>query len=553
MPKITIDGRAIEVAAGRKIIEIADDVGIEIPRFCYHPDLPIDGNCRMCLVEVEKMPKPVIACNTDATDGMVIKTVNTSAAIQEAVRGVLELLLVNHPVDCPVCDQAGECSLQDFYMDYGLYSSRIELDEKVKKRKAIPLGPLVVLDQERCVLCSRCVRFTDLITKTGELQFFNRGDHTVIGTLEDKPLNNPYAGNVVDLCPVGALTSRDFRFKCRVWFLNYTDSVCAGCSTGCNLRIDHQQGNIYRLVPRRNVEVNRSWLCDEGRMSFHTLERGQRITNPAARINGGATRAEIDWQSAFAEIENNFTAIVKEHGPAAVVGLGSALATNETLYLFKRYFYDLLGSDEVDFRLADEEAKVTAAEDELLRHLDKHPNTMGALLLGIKKESWGGLAGLLNAARAGAIRALMLLYYRPLVGNESAEVEQRLAELLEQIEYTVVLSPHEESWMAKARLLLPVAAWAEEEGTYTNFNQLVQHTAAALRPPGQARPALEVLRELCVRAGDTTIKADARAIFEQLVNSVPQYAGLSYDRLISTGTKVYPPEGRHAYSAQEAK
>jgi NADH-quinone oxidoreductase subunit G len=552
MPVVTIDGRRIEASEGQKIIQVADENGIEIPRFCYHPDLPIDGNCRMCLVGVEKMPKPVIACNTDIIEGMVIQTVSTNPQIREAVRGVLELLLINHPVDCPVCDQAGECSLQDFYMDYGLYGSRIDLDEKVKKRKAISLGPLVVLDQERCVLCSRCVRFTDLITKTGELQFFNRGDHTVIGTLEDRPLTNSYSGNVVDLCPVGALTSRDFRFKCRVWFLSYTDSICAGCSTGCNLRIDHSQGKIYRLVPRRNVDVNKSWLCDEGRMSFHSLEQGIRLSVPVARINGNNSRITIDWESALTEIHHNFTTISKSAGPSSVIGLASASATNEALFLFKRYFYEVLGSDEIDFRLDGEDKKVAVAQDDILRHLDKHPNSMGAMLLGLKKDSWGGLEGLLNAARSGAIRALILLYSRPLVGREDAVVKERLAELIEHIEYTIVLSPHEETWMSGARMLLPVAAWSEEEGTYTNFNSLVQRTAAAVRPPGEARPAVYAFHSLCTRGGKVEFGLNSREIFSHMAAEVPEYAGLTYNNLISNNRKVYPPEGRYAYSAQKA-
>ncbi|MEW6731895.1 MAG: molybdopterin-dependent oxidoreductase [Acidobacteriota bacterium] len=550
MPMINIDGKEIHAQDRQMIIQAADEHGIEIPRFCYHPDLPIDGNCRMCLVELEKAAKPVIACNTEVKEGMVIRTVNTSAAIREAVRGVLELLLINHPIDCPVCDQAGECSLQDFYMDYGLYSSMVTLDEKVKKRKAIGLGPLVVLDQERCVHCSRCIRFTETITKTGELQFFNRGDHTVIGTLEDRPLDNPYSGNVVDLCPVGALTSRDFRFRCRVWLLQYTDSICAGCSTGCNLRIDHQQERIYRLVPRRNPAINHSWLCDEGRMSFHTLEQGTRLKTPQTRING-SSRATISWEEAFAEIEHN----IKVTGMAETarrIGIASASATNETLYLFRDYFHNVLGSDEIDFRLNDEDRKVTTREDEILRHLDKHPNTMGALLLRLQKDSWNGLTGLLNSAQEKAIGLLILLYYRPLVGDEDIEVKAQLSKLTGQAGYSIVLSPHIEEWMQSAHMLLPVAAWSEEEGTYTNFQARVQYVSAASRPPELAMPAWRVFYDLLTRAGEANVGVNTREIFARLAATVPQYLGLDYNNLISVGKKVYPPEGRHAYSAQEA-
>src|SRR5205085_1397244 len=232
MPKFILNDQEIEAQPGQTIIQAAEDHGMEIPHYCYHPDLPIDGNCRMCLVEVEKMPKLTPACTTVVSEGMVVRSANER--VKTAVRGVLEFLLINHPVDCPVCDQAGECRLQDYYMVYGLHTSEIAPSLKVRKSKAVDLGP-VMLDQERCVECSRCVRFFETVTKTGELQFFGRGDHVRIGTINNERLNNPYSGNVAEICPVGALTDHDFRFKARVWFLHSTDSVCGGCSTGCNV------------------------------------------------------------------------------------------------------------------------------------------------------------------------------------------------------------------------------------------------------------------------------------------------------------------------------
>src|SRR5215831_6582473 len=289
MPKITLDDQTYDVAAGKTIIQVADEVGIQIPRYCYHPDIGIEGSCRMCLVEVEKAPKLVPSCATPIADGMVIRS-NTER-VQQAVRYVLEFLLLHHPIDCPVCDQSGECWLQDYYMALAGHDSRYPLGEKTRRRKAFTLGPRVKLDQERCILCTRCVRFTRNVTNTNEIQIFNRGHKAEIGIYEDAPLTNPYSMNVVDVCPVGALTSSDFRFKVRAWFLRGTNSVCAGCSTGCNLRIDHSaravgggipgytasEGKIYRTVGRRNVDVNKSWLCDEDRLSFHSLERWPRL------------------------------------------------------------------------------------------------------------------------------------------------------------------------------------------------------------------------------------------------------------------------------------
>ena len=451
MPKITIDDQQIEVAEGTTVIQAAQQAGIDIPHYCYHPDLPVDGNCRMCLVEVEKMPKLPPSCATVATEGMVVRT--RTDKVKEAVRGVLEFLLINHPVDCPVCDQAGECRLQDYYMVYGLHTSEIPLNMKVRKRKAIDLGPMVVLDQERCVLCSRCIRFFDHVTGTGELQFFGRGDHVVISTFEDTPLLNPYSGNVVDVCPVGALTSRDFRFKCRVWFLNSTDSVCGGCSTGCNVRIDHRDGTIFRVLPRRNVDVNRSWLCDEGRLSFHELMSGPRVLRPLIKGRDGV-QAPVTWDEAVGSIDSRLKRMARDDGPDAILGFASPSATNEALFLFKRYLAEQLGVTQFEFRLDTEDQNVTRKEDEVLRHLDKHPNSMGAMKLELMSEKDGGVQAAITAARAGRIKAAVVIYLKPLVPRpEDKEAESRLGELLASLEYSVLLASHKADWQSEASVL----------------------------------------------------------------------------------------------------
>src|ERR1051325_5234141 len=354
MPKITINDIEIDAKDGQTVIQAALDHGIDIPHYCYHPDLPIDGNCRMCLVEVEKMPKLTPSCTTVCGEGMKVTTNNER--VKMAVRGVLEFLLINHPVDCPVCDQAGECRLQDYYMVYGLHTSEIEPEMKVHKRKVVPLGEMVMLDQERCVLCSRCIRFFEHVTGTGEMQFFGRGDHTVIGTIDDRPLENPYSGNVVDICPVGALTSRDFRFKCRVWFLHSTDSVCGGCSTGCNMRVDHRDGTIFRLLPRRNPEVNRSWLCDEGRLSYHRLNNTERVARPLLKGRDGI-QAPVKWEDAARSIDARLKEFAGANGAESVLGFASPSATNEALFLFKRYLTDQIGASRFDFRLDSEDRK----------------------------------------------------------------------------------------------------------------------------------------------------------------------------------------------------
>ena len=527
MPKLTIDDREIEATPGETILQAAASAGIEIPHYCYHPDLPIDGNCRMCLVEVEKWPKMPVACATAVTEGMVVRT-NTDR-VKEAVRGVLEFLLINHPVDCPVCDQAGECRLQDYYMIYGLHTSEIPLEMKVRKRKVIDLGP-IVLDSERCVMCNRCVRFCRYVTKTGELQFFQRGDHVEIGTFQDRPIINPYSGNVVDMCPVGALTSRDFRFKCRVWFLHSTDSVCVGCSTGCNLRIDHRDGSIFRLIPRRNVEVNKSWICDEGRLTFHELARAERVMLPLIKGRDGM-QAPVTWGEAVQSVDATLKEISSRYGSGSLLGFASPSATNETLFLFKRYLAGL-GASHFEYRLDSEDKKVTEAEDEILRHIDKHPNSMGAMKLGLMSGEFGGIEGTIRAVREGQIRAGVMIYLKPLVRRPDDEkLEERVAELINSLEYSVLLAVHKAAWQTAANVVLPIAAWSEEQGTYTNFQGRSQLADQAIKTGGEILPGWQVFTMLLEASGDTTLCSSPAEVFASMAESVPAFRGITYSQL----------------------
>ncbi|HWW92136.1 MAG TPA: 2Fe-2S iron-sulfur cluster-binding protein, partial [Vicinamibacteria bacterium] len=371
MPKCTIDGKEIEVAAGVTVLQAALEHRIPLQYFCWHPDLPVDGNCRTCMVEIEKLPKLQIACNTVITEGMVVHT--TSAKAKEAQRSALEFLLINHPIDCPVCDQAGECYLQDNYMAHGLYDSEVRLEDKVRKRKVVDLGP-IMLDAERCVLCSRCLRFEREVTGTNSFEFVARGDHTQIATFENRPLTHDYAGNLADVCPVGALLSHDFRFKQRVWFLTSTDSVCAGCSTGCNIHVDHRDGEVQRLRPRRNVEVNKSWICDPGRASYKDIALTSRVSR--ARVKGAPPGTGPSLPGALDTIADR----LKEAGPAAAL-LASPRATNEDLFAF-RTLAEALGGP-LDFRVGDPHLKVRVRADSVLLRADRNPNTQGCLDQGL--------------------------------------------------------------------------------------------------------------------------------------------------------------------------
>ena len=302
---ITINGAQMQATKGSLLIDKLLDENIHIPHFCYHQALGKDGNCRMCMVEIEGQKRPQIACDTPIKDGMSVRTKGEN--IEKVRRDILELQLVNHPIDCPTCDQAGECKLQDYYMESGFYESRVNVVSKNHARKRVDLGSNVMLDEERCVLCTRCVRFCSQITKTHELGVINRADHSVIGTFPGKPLDNPYAMNVIDICPVGALTNKDFRFKQRVWFLETFDAICNGCSKGCNIYVDHRKekykdDQIFRFRPRVNRNVNGFFICDEGRLSY-TNESNNRFETPFVEKN--ETNIDNTIAQMFKELTTN--------------------------------------------------------------------------------------------------------------------------------------------------------------------------------------------------------------------------------------------------------
>ena len=313
MVEVIVDKRAYNAEKGSLLIDLLIKAKIKVPYFCYHEALGADGNCRMCMVEIEGQKRPQIACDTFIKEGMEVRS--TGENIEKVRTDILELELINHPVDCPTCDQAGECSLQDFYMDYGLHDSKISIPEKVKNLKKVDLGSNVMLDQERCVLCARCTRFTDKITHTHELGIIGRGDHSRVSTMPGRKLDNPYAMNVVDLCPVGALTSKDFRFSQRVWFLDAVESICHGCAKGCNIYIDHNKMKykddlIYRFRPRRNDEVNGFFICDEGRLSYKALQENRQENILLKREEITEEEAVEAFQTLLEKHQSNITVVI---------------------------------------------------------------------------------------------------------------------------------------------------------------------------------------------------------------------------------------------------
>jgi NADH-quinone oxidoreductase subunit G len=523
MPTLTIDGKEIEVPAGTNLIEAARRLGIEVPHYCYHPGLSIAGQCRLCMVDIEKAPRPTIACNTQAADGMVVHT--QTDRVKETRRSIMEFHLINHPLDCPVCDQAGECWLQIYYMKHGLYDPRMT-DEKVHKPKAVPLGPHVMLDAERCILCSRCVRFCDEITHTGELGIFHRGDYSEIGLFPGTDLENKYSGNVVDICPVGALTDRDFRFQVRVWYLDTTKSVCPGCARGCNIdvhvnrrRPHHAEGKrVARLKPRFNEAVNRWWICDEGRYGYGFVDAPSRIAMPV-QTAAGAPR-ELGWTEA---IETAAAALGRL--PADQIGvIASAKMANEDLFAL-RTLAEARGIRQIGFQVPPRQA---GDEDNFLIRADKNPNTHGATLMGLD----GNVAGILNGAVARGIRCLVIFDHDLF---DSAWAEADVHGALAAAETVIFVGPNANATSARAHLMLPAAAWVERDGTFTNFEGRVQRFRAALPPLGEALPAWEIIGRILTATGAPTTATRAEHWFRALAATVPAFAGLTYQTIGDQG------------------
>jgi NADH-quinone oxidoreductase subunit G len=531
MPKLTIDGKPVEVPAGTNLVEAARQVGVEVPHYCYHPGLSIAGQCRLCMVDLEKAPKPTIACNTIAADGMVVLT--QTERVLETRRSVMEWHLVNHPLDCPVCDQAGECWLQIYYMQHGLYEPRM-IDDKVHKPKAVPLGPHVMLDAERCILCSRCVRFCDEITKTSDLGIFNRGDHSEIGLFPGTTLDNPYSGNVIDICPVGALTDRDFRFRVRVWYLDRTKSVCPGCARGCNIevhtntrRLHQSKGRrVARLKPRFNAEVNRWWMCDEGRYGFHDLDAPSRLLVPQRRTTEGL--APVTWP----DMVRTLAELLRAAGPDRVGVLLSPRMPNEDLWLARRLFVEARAAGSVDFRVP---PRAPGYQDDFLLRADKNPNRRGAELIGLGGGSEEDGGHVLAAAEAGRL-AVLWVFGHDLFAARWPEVEVRAA--LARVECIVFQGPNANATSERARLLLPSATYTEREGTFTNFEGRVQRFWPALEPVGEARADWEILAEVARALGHDWRPTRAEQLFRELAVAVPAFAGLSYRTLRDHGVLV---------------
>ena len=509
---LTIDGQTVTVPSDMNLIQAAATAGIEIPHFCYHPSLSVAGNCRMCLVEIEKVPKNQIACSTRVAPGMVVKTRSEKAV--KARQGVMEFLLINHPLDCPICDQAGECVLQENSYHYGTGTSRFE-GEKVHHPKRVDLGPHIVFDPERCIKCTRCIRFCDEITRTHELGFFNRGNHSIIGTFPGRKLDNPHSGCTADLCPVGALTVKEFRFQQRVWFLKNTASVCAGCARGCNVYLGINQNRIWRILPRENDAVNGSWICDEGRLSYAAYQEAERLgsaqAGPMAGAAAGTARplmSEAAWEQAAAILGET----ARRHGGASVAAVTSGHATLEEQAALAELMRRLGGT-----RIA-LPVHERGGDDDLLIRKDRTLNSLGARLAG---GAGATLPEILAAAGKGEIRALIVLREDP-IGEGGAEAAGALAAL----DFLLTLDWRVTATVKASDLALPVCAFGEMDGSAVNFEGRIQLLRPGLVPYKESDPAWRPLYEIAARLDGGEAPRSFREAFRAAAARVPVPAGL---------------------------
>ncbi len=515
MPRVQIDDREIDVPEGLNMIQAARLLGIEIPHFCYHPGLGVDGNCRLCLIEIEGSPKPQIACNTFVKEGLRVRT-NTEN-VKNLRKAVLEFFFLNHPLDCPICDQSGECLLQDFYMRHGQYESRLDLP-KVHKRKVVDVGPHVVLDAERCVLCTRCVRFCDTVTGTGELRVINRGNRSEIGVYPDRPLDNAYSLNTVDICPVGALTSKDFRFKCRVWFLSTVNSICPGCSRGCNIYLEHNDGTVHRYRPRENQAVNRWWMCDEGRLSYHALNDGR---CEAASLAGSesthteALRAIVEALKPEIPAARGSEAAARggrgaQGGSDSIALILSPKLSNESLYAARLFAEKVLCTRRVGAGSLEPMGK----DDAILRRADPNPNRRGCEILGLPT---GDPRSVLRGGGKVAI----------LIQNDLLRHDPAAAELLRGFGTVIALATNLGPTTAAAGIVHPIAPHSESDGTFTTFEGRVQRFRKAMAPRGDALPVAELLQRIAAGLGAPFGWVNLNQIWKEMSETVPEFAGMS--------------------------
>ncbi len=549
MVNVQIDGVWLQFPKGTRVIEACSQAQKFIPRYCYHAKLSSPGNCRMCLIEMgmPKMgpdrkpiigtdgkpeigwiPRPQISCAQDVAEGMGIRT--DSPMVKECRQGVMEFLLINHPLDCPICDQAGECRLQEFSVEYGQAQSRF-LEHKVKKPKSVELGPRVTLDAERCILCTRCIRFMNEVAKDDVLGIVDRGSFNSIACHPDRILDNNYSLNTVDICPVGALTSTDFRFKMRVWFLKETKTIDVNCGTGANIIVASRENTIYRITPRENNDVNGVWLPDSHRLNFKYVGDERRLKKPT--VKGQA----VDWRTATAIAAE----ILKSKPSEQLWVVASGRATNEELFLAKRLI------DALDIDKQHDIVPRNGEADGLLIAADRNPNTSGAKLLGLCTSKPGSrLKKLVDGVRSGAIKVVVTL-------GEDLTKTGLTEEDLAKLEAIIALDILPNKTTPHATIVLPASAWVEKRGSMINLKGRLQRLNLAVSAPGEARDDWEILRDLILAVSGSNGLYMIEDVFKSMAAEVKELTGLSLSKIGDLGVPVIKEKVAEPKPAEAAK
>lgn len=489
MVNLTVDGKAVAVPKGTNLIDAAKAAGVDVPYYCYHPHLSIAGNCRMCQVQVKGAPKLDIGCNTQVKEGMEVLTQHASKAVADAQAATLEFILINHPLDCTVCDQAGHCKLQDYHYEYNARPSRF-LEEKEHKVKAEPLGPTVILDGERCIMCTRCIRFCDEVTKTSELGMLNRGDRSVIAINPGRELDNALSGTVVDLCPVGALTHRDWRFNTRIWFTKQTDGICPGCSTGCNVKVAVRDGSVVQVKARLNSAVNKEWLCDEGRYGFHRFLPEQRVTRPM--IN----------RKPVASIEEALKDSAKLRSAPTIVFVGPDLLLEEYT-LIKSLLAKHLKSAEVVIAYRE---RTLSDVQKVLVSPDYAANVFGAQYAGLVT---GNLESKYEEAllklKSGGFPNVLVLGDRGILVEDC---DDKIVAAVQGAQYSVASICDASSKIASAaHVVLPARSILETAGLMINRAGRIQYTNAFVDFPNGTEPQWRVVNRIGAALGGKITEA----------------------------------------------
>ncbi|MBY0553879.1 (2Fe-2S)-binding protein [bacterium] len=519
MLKCTINGVELEVKPGTTIIQAMNENAQKIAHYCWHPGLSIAGVCRLCMVEVEGNPRVQIACNTMITEGMKVN--NTSEKVKDAVKWGLDFHLINHPLDCPICDQAGECGLQDQYMEYGKYNPEMA-EAKQKKHKVVDLGPTVVLDSERCILCSRCVRFTDEVSKTNELGIFNRGDHAEIGTHDGKQLDNKYSLNTVDICPVGALTSKDFRFKQRVWYLKDSETICNGCSTGCNVKVYFNKEGLFRVKPKHNEAVNGYWMCDEGRDTYKFVNKEHRMLK-GYKYAAGSWHNETHAGVAAKDAAEFLKAVKSEDiylvltGQHTVEEYEAMLETFVNTYKTKNVFH-----------WWPQEAQASEFDGLLIRG-DKNPNTAGlkqALAKFGINTKWSDLE---QSLKSGKVKELVVIGPENFAVYKDLDQKIELFANAEHLVYatSVKVPALENCKTLKMATVIPLKSYIEKDGTFVNHAGLAQKFKKATTVVSEALTGTELAQLLSGKALQINPVSE-KALFTAVSNTRPDQVTLDH-------------------------